>query len=290
MRQKNVRVRPGSLRVIALMSGLIALSAAVDARAGDEACREAAADTDRTHLSDVEEQALLAAGHPNERYRLMGAKSAAGGHWPHAWESFRRAARFADKYSQHRISMLYWHGCGVDRDPSAAYAWADLAAERLYPDFVVLRERIWNALDETQRARAIEIGREVYAEYGDAVAKPRFAVALGQAKRNTTGSRTGFQNRLSVSGKPIGGDPRELALPLTSGTPVTKLGDLYRAKRWTAETYWAREDARWRMSNVTIGPIDTNGERKTNEAAKKPAASPATEPPARNEIKPPAMQ
>jgi uncharacterized protein len=66
---------------------------------------------------------MWAPGHPNERFRFSGAKGAAAGLWQYAFASFRRAARYADKYSQHRISMLYWHGCNVDRDPSAAYAW-----------------------------------------------------------------------------------------------------------------------------------------------------------------------
>jgi uncharacterized protein len=268
----------------AIVCGVFSLSAAAAADLGANAdtapaqCDSAAvsADTDRTHLDDIAELIMLAPGHPNERFRFAGAKGAAAGHWEYAFANFRRAARYADKYSQHRISMLYWHGCGVERDPSAAYAWADLAAERLYPDFIVLRERMWNALDETQRARAIEIGREIYAEYGDAVAKPRFAAALGQAKRKTTGSRTGFQNRLVVSAKPIGADPREKALRLCSGTSVAQIGDLYRKERWTPKTYWTQQDTHWRTGTVLVGALQDVEARKDGEARHDAEVKPAT--------------
>lgn len=136
--------------VLSLCAAALAADPVENADAALAQCDSAAVsvDTDRTHLGDISELLLLAPGHPNERFRFAGAKGAAAGHWEYAFANFHRAARYADKYSQHRISMLYWNGCGVDRDPSAAYAWADLAAERLYPDFVVLRERIWNALDD----------------------------------------------------------------------------------------------------------------------------------------------
>jgi hypothetical protein len=53
-----------------------------------------------------------------------------------------------------------------------AYIWMDLAAERMYHDFLVLREHYWARLDPLQQAQAIERGQQVYADYGDRVAKP----------------------------------------------------------------------------------------------------------------------
>jgi uncharacterized protein len=237
------------------MVGVATADSGANTNATLDRCNNAAVtpDTDRTHLDDIEELILLAPGHPNERFRFAGAKGAAAGQWEYAFANFRRAARYADKYSQHRISMLYWHGCGVGRDPSAAYAWADLAAERLYPDFVVLRERIWNALDDAQRTRAIEIGRELYAEYGDAVAKPRFAAELGRVKRKITGSHTGFHNRLEVGARRVGADPR--SSPLFSGVPIANLTGIYKQERWNPDQYWKKEDYIWRQGAVLIGPL-----------------------------------
>ncbi len=248
-----------------LLYGLIAnaLLLSATARAADESACDArgvagddiraTSQTDGIHLDDLDDLRRLAQGHPNERYRFAAAKHAAGGRWQTALKNFEHASKHADKFSQHRISLMYWYGCGVSADPSAAYAWADLAAERLYPDFVVLRERIWKTLDDAQRKRAIEIGTRLYAEHGDHVAKPRFARALAQSLRNKTGSRTGFDNRLDVFAASIGGDPR--ASPIASGVPVANLGGMYRPERWDPEQYWKQEDYVWRQASVLIGPL-----------------------------------
>ncbi|MCM2995842.1 hypothetical protein M3581_22710, partial [Stenotrophomonas maltophilia] len=42
----------------------------------------------------------------------------------------------------------------------------------MYHDFLVLREHYWARLDPLQQAQAIERGQQVYADYGDRVAKP----------------------------------------------------------------------------------------------------------------------
>ena len=54
--------------------------------------------------------------------------------------------------SQAMIAAMYWDGTGVVRDRPIAYAWMDLAAERMYHDFLLYREAYWNALDAGERA------------------------------------------------------------------------------------------------------------------------------------------
>ena len=58
----------------------------------------------------------------------------------------------------------------VPADRALAYAWMDVAAERLYHDFLVRREGYWRALDEAQRNGAelpvTALVEEVYAEIG----------------------------------------------------------------------------------------------------------------------------
>src|SRR3546814_9324706 len=68
----------------------------------------------------------------------------------------------------------------------------DLAAERMYPSFVILRERYWKRLDAQQRRNAIERGQPLLAEYGDDAAKPRMERKLRIANHQVTGSRLGF--------------------------------------------------------------------------------------------------
>lgn len=119
----------------------------------------------------------------NYRYRLYGHVAAAERRWPNAANDFRIAASYADKYSQHRLSLLYWHGVGVEKDRVQAYLWADLAAERGYTEFLAVRERMWRQLDEAERAAAVERGPALYEQYGDPVAKQRqkYQWLLGQA-------------------------------------------------------------------------------------------------------------
>ena len=214
-----------------------------------EATAAVVAPSDKMTATDMDQRTRLSANFPNERYRLYASDSAAQGRWDDALRQFTLAARYADKYSQHRISLMYWHGVGVERDPALAYAWADLAAERMYPSFVVLREKMWLELDEAQRARALSEGASLYDQYGDAVAKPRLAAAILRQNTQITGSRVGYTDeRLYVQapgpGAYLVGDPMG-AMDLRS---------MYDEWRLDPERYWAVEDAIWRDGAVEVGP------------------------------------
>lgn len=207
------------------------------------------ASTDKQHWSDLDGMLRNTVGHPNEYWRLQGADAASAGRWNDAFSHFRRAARFADKYSQHRISLMYWHGVGVEQNHALAYAWADLAAERLYPQFVLLREKMWSELTVGEREQAIKVGQDVYAEYGDAVAKKRFADAMAQAKRQTTGSHTGaITSNLIVQSPGTGGS--------LSGAGGPGVADLYADARWDIERYWKVEDVMWSDGSVNVGNLE----------------------------------
>ena len=139
---------------------------------------------------------------------------------------FLRAARYADKQSQAAYAEMLWSGHGVARDRPLAYAWMDLAAERGFRVFLIFRERYWAGLDEAERRRALEVGEEVYAQYGDAVAKPRLERILRRGKRQATGSRTGFVGALRIL---IPGPGGEIEIG----------GDQFYDKRyWEPERYW----------------------------------------------------
>ncbi|RPE80024.1 sel1 repeat family protein [Vulcaniibacterium tengchongense] len=233
------------MRIFAIVWGC-ALAVAARAAEPPVAAQAVVADTDRMHARDYDRRTRLARTHPNELWRLYGGDAAAKGQWRDALRHFRRAARHADKYSQHRISLMYWHGVGVGRDRALAYAWADLAAERLYPGFVVLREKMWLELGRDERERALREGGALYAEFGDAAAKPRLQRAILKARSRTTGSRTGYTDgRLQVSG-PTGAAP--------GGPGDFDLSAIYADWRLDARAYWAVEDAIWKHGNVEVGP------------------------------------
>ena len=224
---------------------LLAALAAGPGAPTPEAEQGATASTDRMDARNYDERTRFAATHPNELYRLYGSDAAAKGQWNDAMRHFTRSARYADKYSQHRISLMYWHGAGVERDRALAYAWADLAAERMYPSFLVLREKMWLELSEDERQRALREGAALYAEYGDDVAKPRLVRSMAQSKRQITGSRLGYIGFVTATA-PVGND--------IGGLDYFDLTPMFASWRWTPKKYWAVEDAIWQAGSVEVGP------------------------------------
>lgn len=195
--------------------------------------------------------AMVAAGfldwHPDLRFRLLGVKALERKDNEEAFKYFQRAAYYADKPSQAMVAEMLWNGQGTSADHALAYAWMDLAAERGYGVFLGLRERYWNALGTQERTRAIDAGREVYARYGDSVAKPRIASQLGRGRMQVTGSRTGFVGNLKMYA----------AGP--SGTWEIDGNKFYDPQFWNADKYQQWQDAMWRdprIGQVTLGRIE----------------------------------
>jgi hypothetical protein len=216
------------------------------------------ADTDAQTRANFEQLRKMSVGHPSELFRIYAAEAAAGGNWTDAVRLFAIAASYADKYSQHRLSLLYWNGVGVQPDHALGYVWADLAAERGYQQFLAIREKMWAQLSADEQKRVAEIGQEYYNKYGDPTAKKRFATELGKAKRQTTGSHTGFVGNLAIISPGAGMD-------MFNSIGGVDLSQLYEKSRWDAQTYWKVEDIVWNKGNVTVGAM---------EAATPPAKKP----------------
>ncbi len=234
------------LTAITLLTALAAGPTLPDA----DAVRNVVAATDHMSARDFDERTRLSSTFPNELNRLYASESAGKGQWGDALEQFTRAARFADKYSQHRISLMYWHGVGVERDRALAYAWADLAAERMYPNFVVLREKMWLAMDQAERDRALREGVALYAQYGDDVAKPRLERAIARHRTQITGSHVGYNDGRLIVQAAGGG-----AYSPFDAQGSFDLRPMYAAWRMDADRYWAVEDAIWKEGSVEVGPV-----------------------------------
>jgi hypothetical protein len=262
-----------ALRALSPLLAALVLATALPAAARqaaetNTAIESVSAETDGKTLDDYDALAKMAVNHPNELYRIYGAKFAANGQWRDAANSFRKASRYADKYSQHRLSMMYWHGVGVGRDRVEAYVWADLAAERGYPDFLAIREKMWAELTPEQQSQVADLGNRMYAEYGDPVAKRRFADALAHGKRKVTGSRTGFVGFLSMIGRGTG-------TSLAGDGARVNLEKLFDASRVDPEKYWEFEDHVWKTVTVTVGDIErTSTEPSSTPKAETPAKTP----------------
>ncbi|MDQ3205764.1 MAG: sel1 repeat family protein, partial [Pseudomonadota bacterium] len=98
----------------------------------------------------IDDPRAIAAGflnfHPDLQYRSYGIDAHAKKNVDRAMVLFRGAAFYGDKPSQAMIGEMTSRGEGVPRDQALAYVWMDLAAERGYVDFTLLRERYWRAL------------------------------------------------------------------------------------------------------------------------------------------------
>ena len=184
----------------------------------------------------LEDRSMVRAGflsnHPDWEYRLIGYEAYRQGRHDDAFAAFRRAGFFADKLSQAMIAEMYWSGTGVPRDRALAYAWMDLAAERGYASFLRLRERYWRRLDAAERQRALDEGQAIYAQFRDAVAKPRQERLLRMALRSVVGSRTGF-----------GGNGQTLVIAQSGGIDSTVDNTkFYDRQYWEPKQYWQYQD------------------------------------------------
>jgi hypothetical protein len=219
--------------------------------------------------------------HPDQYYRQLGFEAWDKGDADGAVKLFQRAARYADKPSQLALAFAYW-GEGPIQNRPLAYAWADVAAERGYPDFLSVRERYWEALEESERESAKKIGASLADEYGDARAKKRLESLLRQGLSKKTGSRTGS----GVSGVAAGTVDSSARAAMIAATSTSRLNNLvvedidreitvkeaeqqmvvgrmrllaevssdttrrstsnyYADSNWKPKAYWAYQDAMW---------------------------------------------
>ena len=206
--------------------------------------------------------------HPDLRFRLHGLKELNSNNAEDAFGYFQRASYYGDKPSQGMVAEMLWEGRGVAQDRALAYAWMDLAAERGYEGFTILRERYWKALTDSDRLRAVEAGQDVYARYGDDAASPRLATVLRRERGKQTGSRTGFTGSLKILVPGPGGEMLQI-----DGS------DYYDKRYWDPREYRAWHDSVWtkpRTGRVDVGDVVQVEDSPTSRI---PASAPATDTP-----------
>lgn len=204
-----------------------------------------------TGIIDRDDQAVMASkafldAHPDMKFRTEGFLAFEEGRFDDARVNFTSAADFADKPSQAMLAEMAWKGIGQSQDRAMGYVWADLAAERGYRQFVVLRESYWSKMTPAEQARAMEVGQSVLERYGDASAQRRLVKYLQRARRLM-----------------IGGRPRKdvtVMVPGPYGMPTYIRGhDFYAPKFWEPKLYFEWVDAVWKdppIENVEVGPLE----------------------------------
>jgi uncharacterized protein len=201
----------------------------------------------------------LSTHHPNERHRLYAQVATVDGRLSDAAKLFRIAARYADKYSQLRLALIYWQGTGVAQDRVEAYLWADLAAERGYPRFLAIREQLWRALTPAQQAAALQRGPAAHAQYGDAIAKERF-----KSKLERSASRAQAKRMAGIQVLP-GKSLQRRGVPSREEEEAWSLA--YSPSRVEPDKYWEIEDRIMTRGvgstvTVTVGDIEETARAK----------------------------
>lgn len=233
-----------TLRFLGLLAMLCTLQIPADALAQKRSGTKPPSDP-------TSDPVMLSAGflsaHPDLRFRLMGLEEIKQGKYEDAIRFFQRAAYYADKPSQGMVAEMLWNGQGIAKNPAMAYAWMDLAAERGYEGFLVLRERYWDALDEAQREYAVREGETLYAKFGDSAAQPRLATVLRRERRKMTGSRTGFAGNVQIF------------VPGPAGHEQIDGSKFFDERYWDPQQYQAWHDSIWkkpRVGRVSVGDVE----------------------------------
>ena len=177
------------------------------------------------------------AHHPDIRWQQRGVRHYRQQRFGAAERAFLEGAQYADKASQAMLAQMYWCGEGVEQDKARTYAWMDLAAERGYPVFLVEREKMWRLLDQTDQARALQMGSRLYAAYRDDIAKPRLARRLKAGRiRTFTGSHAGYNAGIRAATERADG-----SLDLNMTSTASHLDSRF----WNPKPYWRTVDTAW---------------------------------------------
>lgn len=197
-------------------------------------------------------------GHPDLSNEFAGMHRIKTGHYQSAMRYLKQSAWYADKLSQLSVGLMYLNGQGVAKNPVSAFAWVAVSAERKYPRFLATRDAIWASLDEAQREQATRLVGELYAQYGDPVAKRRMVRALNQAKSQMAGSLLGFGTSSVYSVAPDG-KLSACGKQTIDGAAQIGCGNIYADWLWDPKKYFEARDGAWK-GTVSVGALTTTGE------------------------------
>lgn len=213
------------------------------------------------------EQAVLsepgvAEAHSDLFYRGLGADAYRQGDKKRALSLLLQSSRYGDKASQAMVAAMYWNGDGVEVDHARAYAWMDLAADRGYRDLAIQRELYWSRLSEAERAQALKIGQDVYAEYSDEQGQHRLERELSRESLKVTGSHAGFAGNgfVAHSFSSLMSMDAHLHNFRDTDAELFQLGDYYSDAVWKTNEYLHVKDLQWSLKgplqgNVNVGEL-----------------------------------
>jgi len=99
-------------------------------------------------------------------------------------------APVGDKYAQYMTGYMYLMGEGVAEDPVMASAWYRIAAERGAEEFVEVRDKLLQSLEDDELERSDRFYVDLRGKYSDVVIMMKLIEQdLGELHNDATGSR-----------------------------------------------------------------------------------------------------
>ncbi|MGH8111251.1 MAG: hypothetical protein ACREPL_04860 [Rhodanobacteraceae bacterium] len=195
-------------------------------------------------------------GHPDLYGQYEGTRLLLDSDYRGALRYFKYSARYADKFSELSVGLMYADGTGVARNPVAACAWLELATRPTAPARVVAtRNRVCGGLTQVEMEHANAKLTSLRQVYGDAIGNQRMRMALQLAAMESTGSLLGNGNGIVKAFRPSVTTTlnASFAEPYdeVAGTSINPQY-FWRASWWNPQTYLADRNARW-LGAVTVG-------------------------------------
>ncbi len=108
-----------------------------------------------------------------------------------AFEAYLDLAKLNDKYSQYRVSVMYFRGLGISQNVAEAYAWSYISAEARQKGFVNNHVHIRDSLSPEQLDAGKTLVNDYHNQFGTFAIASEARKVVRREKRQCTGSRVG---------------------------------------------------------------------------------------------------
>lgn len=143
--------------------------------------------------------------------------------YSNAFAELETLAKGGDHAAQFNLGVMYYKGQHVRRDLANGYAWMVLATQGGDPQWSTMRDKVYDAFDDTEKQKADKARREVSAQYSDATLKGESGVVilkalfLGSATESLMFAMIDSDNRFSVKYGVVGPAPDVYVLHVKPG-------------------------------------------------------------------------
>ncbi len=138
-------------------------------------------------------QALLAGKEepyiPSKKDPATAMKHYQNSQFDKALDLYKKLAKSGDKHAQYMLSIIYYHGYGVDKDIIESFAWSKLSTETQVNAFENNYKFISQNIADNLKTTALSRYEEIYRNYNDLAVARRYRLIFNKELPMCTGSR-----------------------------------------------------------------------------------------------------